>query len=92
MHGNSSEFFSLFEITDKGSSWIGPAVIAALVQGYGDMKLGFIYILVLLFVSFVLLGYVDVERGRAEAHEFSSPCSTIELTQGVKSRDGATTD
>ncbi|KAJ3064096.1 Autophagy protein 22, partial [Podochytrium sp. JEL0797] len=36
--GSESEFFSLYEITDKGSSWIGPLIVAA-IDGTTSNKL-----------------------------------------------------
>ena len=41
--GMEAEFFGLFELTDKGSSWIGPLVIAALAETVG-IRYGFLYV------------------------------------------------
>ena len=42
--GHEAEMFGLYEITDKGSSWIGPLVVAW-VSDYADMRWALIYIL-----------------------------------------------
>eukprot|EP00951_Prasinocladus_malaysianus_P007133 scaffold51337_cov36-Prasinocladus_malaysianus.AAC.1 len=33
--GAESRFFSLFEITDRGSSWLGPVIVSVIVQFTG---------------------------------------------------------
>ena len=37
-----SEFFGLYEVTDKGSSWIGPLIIAV-ISNYWSLRWGIIY-------------------------------------------------
>lgn len=69
--GSESQFFSLFEITDKGSSWLGPAVVSAVQQSTGNTRYAFIYIAVMLIAPALLLGLVDEKKGRADAIEFS---------------------
>ena len=34
--GHEAEFFALYEITDRGSSWLGPLVAAAILQVSSD--------------------------------------------------------
>ena len=67
--GMESQFFSLYAITDKCSSWIGPLVIGMLTQtGIGGvMRVGFFYLFVVCAVPIWFLRYVDVEEGKAQA-------------------------
>ena len=32
--GAESEFFAFFELTDKGTSWLGPLVLAFMTEGF----------------------------------------------------------
>ena len=43
-HGYEAQFFGLYEITDKGSSWIGPLMFA-LVSNVATMRWALVYIL-----------------------------------------------
>lgn len=61
-----SEIFCLWEITDKGSSWVGPFVIGLLHQTAG-MRYGFFYILGIFCVSIPVICSVDVEEGKKQA-------------------------
>ena len=49
-HGKESQFFSLYEITDKGSSWLGPAVVGLLYATTGNMRHAFVFLLVMVVV------------------------------------------
>jgi len=42
--GHESDMFALFEITDKGSSWLGPLVAASIVSGTGKIRPMLIYL------------------------------------------------
>ena len=39
-----SEFFAIYEISDKGSSWIGPLVVGALHGLTGNIRYSFVYL------------------------------------------------
>eukprot|EP01079_Euglenida_sp_SAG-EU17-18_P000503 gene503-2452_t len=43
--GCECEFFSFFEVADKGSSWIGPLVVAGINQAFGELRGAWFYIL-----------------------------------------------
>lgn len=42
--GHESDMFALFEITDKGSSWLGPLVAASIVSGTGKIRPMLVYL------------------------------------------------
>jgi UMF1 family MFS transporter len=69
-HGREAAFFSLYEITDKGSSWMGPLVLTGVQQATGELRWGFIYILAFLLVPAVALPFLDVRRGMADAEAY----------------------
>merc|ERR1712113_331012 len=61
--GYESQFFGLYEITDKGSSWIGPMMVA-IVSNISSMRWALVYILGFYIISIPLLYFgVDYERG-----------------------------
>lgn len=65
---HQSRLFSLFELVKDGTAWIGPLVIAQLVEEYGEEK--YVEIVVYTFCCLLAVGLptfafmVDVERGR----------------------------
>ncbi|KAF4673960.1 hypothetical protein FOL47_009877 [Perkinsus chesapeaki] len=62
--GRETEFFSLFAITDRGSSWLGPLIIGLIKQSTGSLRGGFIYLLIMtLLPSLALTLFVDHDKG-----------------------------
>ena len=65
--GRESEFFSLQQITDKGSSWLGPAILAV-TSNYVSIRYGLIYVVTFLAIPIPIIYYfLDVEKGRKQA-------------------------
>lgn len=60
--GNEAQFFTLYEITDKGSSWLGPSILAVLAN-MGYTRYVWWYITAVNLFSVPLLWRVDVEAG-----------------------------
>jgi len=69
--GYETQFFGLFEITDKGSSWMGPIVVATVYKQTGDLRYAFIYCLFMIAVPAVFLSQMDIERGIREARKYA---------------------
>eukprot|EP00485_Elphidium_margaritaceum_P010164 CAMPEP_0202700182 /NCGR_PEP_ID=MMETSP1385-20130828/13383_1 /ASSEMBLY_ACC=CAM_ASM_000861 /TAXON_ID=933848 /ORGANISM="Elphidium margaritaceum" /LENGTH=834 /DNA_ID=CAMNT_0049357313 /DNA_START=28 /DNA_END=2532 /DNA_ORIENTATION=- len=64
--GHESEFFSLFEITDKGSSWIGPLVVAA-VSDVSNIRWSLLYIAFFFLIPLPVVYFLDMDKARKEA-------------------------
>eukprot|EP00039_Didymoeca_costata_P009133 m.120877 g.120877 ORF g.120877 m.120877 type:complete len:666 (+) comp14374_c2_seq1:79-2076(+) len=84
--GFESQFFLFYEITNKGSSWLGPLVVALLLR-HGDdetIRLAFIYVLVMILVPTFFLYFLDLHKGRLEAIAYHEAHFTEgELTEKV---------
>ncbi|KAF9941505.1 hypothetical protein BGZ67_004785 [Mortierella alpina] len=65
--GDENEWFSLFQLADKGSSWIGPFVTGAIQSATGEFRAGFWFPLALFVVGGLLMMTVDVNKGKDEA-------------------------
>merc|ERR1719247_3917289 len=46
--GRESEFFALYQVTDKGSSFIGPLVISYVAESCPSLHYGFVYLLTMI--------------------------------------------
>ncbi|KAF4673961.1 hypothetical protein FOL47_009878 [Perkinsus chesapeaki] len=65
--GRETEFFSLFAITDRGSSWLGPLIIGLIRHGTGSLRWGFIYLLMMIVLPSIALAlFVDHDKGMVE--------------------------
>merc|ERR1712129_661225 len=64
--GHEAEFFALFEVTDKGSSWIGPLVVA-FVSDALNMRWALVYVMLFFLIPLPIVWRMDMDEGRFEA-------------------------
>ncbi|RSH95194.1 Autophagy- protein 22 [Saitozyma podzolica] len=85
--GHESTFFSLFSLTDKSASFIGPAVVGVIADMTGNIRLGFVFLLVMLALPVPVLLRVRVRRGREDATAWAAARTvgaTAPLLQAVQ--------
>jgi UMF1 family MFS transporter len=66
-----SEFFSLYALTDKGASWIGPLVVGAITDSTHEIRYSFFFLLASMIVALFIISTVNPEKGRNEAADLS---------------------
>lgn len=66
-HGRAAEYFGLYEISDKGTSWFGPFVFAFALQLTDSYRSAIVSLVVFFVAGFALLVAVDVPRGIRQA-------------------------
>lgn len=64
--GSEAAFYALYAATDKGSSFIGPAIVGMLIDATGQVRSGFFFIAVLILLPIPLVWMVDADKGRRE--------------------------
>ncbi|KAF9295225.1 Autophagy protein 22 [Linnemannia elongata] len=69
--GDENEWFSLYLLADKGSSWLGPFVTGAIYTYAHDYRKAFWFPLGLIVLGVILLLRVDVDLGKDQAREFA---------------------
>jgi UMF1 family MFS transporter len=60
--GREGEYFGLYEISDKGTSWLGPLLFGAAYDLTGSYRVAIISLLTFFVVGFVLLLAVPIRR------------------------------
>jgi UMF1 family MFS transporter len=66
--GDESEFFSLYAITDKGSSWVGPLLQSLIGDLSGLPRAGLLVLIVMIWAPIpILIWLVDMKRGFEDA-------------------------
>lgn len=58
-----AEYFGFYEITDKGTSWLGPLAFGIALQLTGSYRSAIASLLIFFVLGFVLLLMVDMRRG-----------------------------
>ena len=65
--GKQAEYFSLYEISDKGTSWLAPLIFGLTLQFTGAYRLAVLSLLVFFIAGLLVLTRVDPARGAREA-------------------------
>jgi len=65
--GREAEYFGLYEISERGTSWMGPIAFGLVYQATGSYRTAIIALVVFFVVGFLLLTRVDVRRAIREA-------------------------
>ncbi|WP_327036007.1 MFS transporter [Micromonospora ureilytica] len=60
--GKEGEYFGFYEISDKGTSWLGPLAFGLVFQLTASYRVGLVSLLVFFVVGFLLLAAVPIRR------------------------------
>jgi len=61
--GKEAEYFSLYEVGDKGTSWLGPPTFGLALQFTGSYRIALLSLIVFLVLGLAVLTRADVEQG-----------------------------
>ena len=75
--GKEAEYFSIYEVSDKGTSWVSPLVFGLALQITHSYRQAILSLIVFFIAGLVVLTRVDVKRGAEEAEEGRYPQSPI---------------
>lgn len=65
--GREAEYFSIYEISDKGTSWISPLVFGLALEMTGNYRLAILSLIVFFIGGLITLTRVNVDQGVREA-------------------------
>jgi UMF1 family MFS transporter len=65
--GHEGALFALFELTNRGASWLGPLVLTLSAQLAGDLRFGFAYVAVGALAGAAGVLRIDMDRGARDA-------------------------
>ena len=65
--GHEAEYYSIYEISDKGTSWLGPLFFGLALQFTGNYRVSILSLILFFFVGLIVLHTVDVKQAAREA-------------------------
>lgn len=65
--GREAEYFGLYEISERGTSWLGPLLFGLALQLSGSYRVSLVSLAIFFIIGLVLLHRVDMERAIAES-------------------------
>lgn len=70
--GKEAEFFSFYEISERGTSWIGPLVFGLANQMFGNLRIAILSLIFFFVMGLLLLPRVNVAKAIADAKSYRS--------------------
>jgi UMF1 family MFS transporter len=64
---HEAEYFGFYEVSERGTSWIGPLLFAAAVQLTGSQRIAIVSLIVFFVLGLILLGRVNVRQAMLDA-------------------------
>jgi UMF1 family MFS transporter len=65
--GQEAEYFSLYEVSERGTSWLGPLLFGLSLQLTGSYRIAIVSLVIFFILGLVLLFRVDVRKAAIEA-------------------------
>lgn len=65
--GQEAEYFSLYEISERGTSWLAPLLFGLAFQYTGSYRVAIISLIIFFVVGLILLPFVDIRRAALDA-------------------------
>src|SRR3990172_7746 len=70
-NGKEAEFFSFYEISERGTSWIGPLIFGLANQMFGNLRYAILSLIFFFIAGLILLPFVNVNKAIADARKYS---------------------
>lgn len=69
-NGKEAEFFSFYEVSERGTSWIGPLVFGLANQIFGNLRYAILSLIFFFIMGLILLPFVNVTKAIADAKRY----------------------
>lgn len=73
--GKEAEFFAFYEISERGTSWIGPLVFGLANQIFNNLRIGILSLIFFFIAGLILLPLVNVGKAITDAKNFRTGTS-----------------
>ena len=65
--GQEAEYFSLYEVSERGTSWLGPLLFGLALQFTGSYRIAILSLVIFFILGLILLSRVNVRQAAIEA-------------------------
>jgi len=69
-NGKEAEFFSFYEVSERGTSWIGPLIFGLANQMFGSLRYAILSLIFFFVMGLILLPFVNVSKAVADAKKY----------------------
>lgn len=68
--GREAEYYSFYEVSERGTSWIGPLLFGLMNQVFGSLRPALLSLIFFFLAGLVLLPFVNVEKAEMDLRRF----------------------
>jgi UMF1 family MFS transporter len=75
--GQEAEYYSFYEISERGTSWIGPLVFGLANQIFGSLRPALLSLIFFFLMGLIILPFVNVNKAISDvkAHSSGAPAA-----------------
>ncbi|MBN2387263.1 MAG: MFS transporter [Anaerolineales bacterium] len=70
--GKEAEYYSFYEVSERGTSWIGPFLFGLMNQVFGNLRPAILSLIFFFVVGLIILPFVNVPKAIADVKKFES--------------------
>jgi UMF1 family MFS transporter len=70
--GKQAEYYSFYEISDKGTSWFGPLLFGLVNQLTGSLRPAIFSLIFFFIVGLIILPFVNVKKAMQDVKAFEA--------------------
>lgn len=70
--GKEAEFYSFYEVSERGTSWTGPMIFGLVNQWLGNLRYGILALIFYFVVGMILLSIVDVRKAMEDVRKYET--------------------
>jgi UMF1 family MFS transporter len=69
--GKEAEFYSFYEVSERGTSWTGPLIFGLANQVFGSLRYGILSLIFYFIAGLIVLPFVNVKKAMEDVKEHS---------------------
>lgn len=70
--GREAEYYSFYEVSERGTSWIGPLLFGLMNQMFGNLRLAILSLIFFFVMGLIVLPFVNVQKAMADVKGFEA--------------------
>ena len=70
--GKEAEFYSFYEVSERGTSWTGPLVFGLANQMFGSLRYGILALIFYFIAGLIVLPFVNVPKAMADVKSYDA--------------------
>jgi len=70
--GKEAEYYSFYEISERGTSWIGPLIFGVMNQAFGNLRPALLSLIFFFVMGLIILPFVKVDKAIADVKAYQA--------------------